>query len=278
MNLMPADKPQDVYSHVLAQVKVLMDEDRANGHPLAELLLPHITRKVVKQTVMTSVYGVTFVGAREQVMRQLVDLREINWPDPKERALYQASMYIARLTLNSLSTVFTGAKSIMGWLGECASLMAREQQPVSWVTPLGLPVTQPYRKNSAYTIRTLMQNVTMTDNNDSLPVSVTRQKAAFPPNFVHSLDATHMMTTAIECEKKGLNFSSVHDSFWAHACDVDTMNTVLREQFIQLYSQPILDDLHTSFSIRFPHVQFPPVPKRGTLDLNKIRESKYFFS
>jgi DNA-directed RNA polymerase len=120
--------------------------------------------------------------------------------------------------------------------------------------------------------------VTFSDNNDALPVSTTRQRAAFPPNFVHSLDATHMMTTAIECERRGLVFSSVHDSFWTHACDIDSMNEVLREQFIALYSQPILDDLYTSFCVRFPHVNFPPVPRAGTLDISRIRESKYFFS
>jgi DNA-directed RNA polymerase len=40
---------------------------------MANLLLTtgSITRKVVKQTVMTNVYGVTFVGGRDQILRQL---------------------------------------------------------------------------------------------------------------------------------------------------------------------------------------------------------------
>jgi hypothetical protein len=41
---------------------------------LAKFLTSRIGRKVVKQTVMTSVYGVTFIGARAQIHRQLVDL------------------------------------------------------------------------------------------------------------------------------------------------------------------------------------------------------------
>ena len=278
VNLLPADKPQDVYTHVLNQVKVLMREDVERGHPMAEELLKHVSRKVVKQTVMTSVYGVTFVGAREQIAKQLKDLKGVEWPEPAESSIYQASVYLAKLTLGSLSTVFVGAKSIMTWLGECAHLMATQHQPVSWVTPMGLPVTQPYRKASAFQVRTLMQNLTFTDNNDALPVSSQRQRAAFPPNFVHSLDATHMMLTALECERKGLVFSSVHDSFWTHACDVPIMNECLRDQFIALYSQPVLEELHQSFVTRFPHVNFPPVPNRGTLDLERIRESQYFFS
>lgn len=30
-------------------------------------------------------------------------------------------------------------------------------------------------------------------------VNAVKQASAFPPNFIHSLDATHMMLTALEC-------------------------------------------------------------------------------
>ena len=45
----------------------------ASIRQMAELLRggEEVNRKVVKQTVMTSVYGVTFVGAREQIEGQL---------------------------------------------------------------------------------------------------------------------------------------------------------------------------------------------------------------
>lgn len=38
-------------------------------------------------------------------------------------------------------------------------------------------------------------------------VMVKRQRSAFPPNFVHSLDGSHMMMTAVACRKAGLNFA-----------------------------------------------------------------------
>ena len=43
------------------------------------------------------------------------------------------------------------------------------------------------------------------------------------------------------------------------------MNQALRECFVELYSQPILENLHTTLATRFPNVQFPPVPQRGDL-------------
>ena len=166
----------------------------------------------------------------------------------------------------------------MSWLSECAHLITRKHQPVSWVSPLGLPITQPYRKTNSYKVKTVMQQVMVAEHSDLLPVSSERQKAAFPPNFVHSLDASHMMMTALDCCAKGLTYTSVHDSYWTHACDVDTMNESLRDQFISLYSQPILEDLRESFCVRYPGIVFPPLPKRGTLDIHLVKKSSYFFN
>ena len=42
-------------------------------------------------------------------------------------------------------------------------------------------------------------------------------------------------------------FTGVHDSFWTHACDVDKMNQILREKFVELYSKPILENVSISW-------------------------------
>jgi len=38
---------------------------------------------------------------------------------------------------------------------------------------------------------------------------VRRQRTAFPPNFVHSLDGSHMMMTAVACKQEGLDFAGI---------------------------------------------------------------------
>jgi len=38
-------------------------------------------------------------------------------------------------------------------------------------------------------------------------ILVNQQITAFPPNFIHSLDSSHMMMTALACRKAGLNFA-----------------------------------------------------------------------
>jgi DNA-directed RNA polymerase len=49
-------------------------EDAAAGQEEAQVLEGFIKRKVVKQTVMTTVYGVTKFGASKQIARQLKDI------------------------------------------------------------------------------------------------------------------------------------------------------------------------------------------------------------
>lgn len=73
-------------------------------------------------------------------------------------------------------------------------------------------------------------------------------------------------------------FSAVHDSFWTHACDIDRMGSLLREEFVHLHSQPLLENLKESFEMRYPHLTFRDVPKKGKLDLKSVNESTYFFS
>ena len=53
VNLVPGDRPGDVYSSVSNIVARKVAEDARNGHELAQILDGKIERKIVKQTVMT---------------------------------------------------------------------------------------------------------------------------------------------------------------------------------------------------------------------------------
>jgi DNA-directed RNA polymerase, mitochondrial len=55
------------------------------------------------------------------------------------------------------------------------------------------------------------------------------------------------------------------------------MFQAIRDCFFDLYDEPILERLMQSLTTRYPDVTFPPVPKRGTLDLKQVKESPYFF-
>jgi DNA-directed RNA polymerase len=292
VNVKPSVRPQDVYTGVLHIVLKKIDADMAipedeadetarKRGKYARLLHGVVNRKVIKQTVMTSVYGVTRIGARAQVQARLEE-KMMSEPGTvitpeKERELFEASRYVANLTLDSLSEMFSSAKEIMDWLGDCAALVASQGQMMTWVTPLGLPVCQPYRKSGTHTVRTILQNITLSVDDDALPVSKQKQRTAFPPNFVHSLDASHMLMTALKMKQQNITFAAVHDSYWTHAADIPAMNRAVRECFVELYEQPVLEGLHDSLTIRYPDIKFPPVPRRGHLDIKSVHDSAYFF-
>ena len=127
------------------------------------------------------------------------------------------------------------------------------------------------------------------DNAISRPPDTMKQKSAFPPNFVHSLDSAHMMYTAKACGDDGVTFVSVHDSYWTHAATVDSMSAHCREQFVHLHSQPLLPRLYEYMKLYHngtvftkhgteQEVAIPPPPARGDFDLVEVTRSKYFFN
>jgi len=77
-------------------------------------------------------------------------------------------------------------------------------------------------------VNTILQQLTVADSMDEQPVNKSKQNSAFPPNYVHSIDSTHMMLTALECQKRDITFAAVHDSYWTHASDVPEMSAILR--------------------------------------------------
>ncbi|KAK2086779.1 hypothetical protein P7K49_032686 [Saguinus oedipus] len=87
---------------------------------------------------------------------------------------------------------------------------------VEWVTPLGIPIIQPYHKEIK--VKTAAcELVAQAGELGGAPAVETgqclegpklwrsrkpnklKQKNGFPPNFIHSLDSTHMMLTALHC-------------------------------------------------------------------------------
>ncbi|KAI3316606.1 DNA-dependent RNA polymerase [Xylariaceae sp. AK1471] len=302
VNLLPGDRPADVYSAVADLVRLGITEDLAADSFLAKAVDGKITRKVVKQTVMTNVYGVTFTGAKAQVLKQI----NAAYPDIESETGVPSTVlaaYIATKIFKALGTMFRGAHDIQYWLGECAGRVCRALTPeqldriaagdpvapakskrspagntkkksiaameellnqfrstIVWTTPLRMPIVQPYRKSGSRVIPTCLQDLTLQIPERSDPVNRRKQLQAFPPNFIHSLDASHMLLSALECDEMGLTFAAVHDSFWTHAADIDVMNRVLRDAFVRIHSEDVIRRLASEFEARY----------RGSLYLAKV--------
>ncbi|KAH9986955.1 DNA/RNA polymerase [Russula vinacea] len=303
VNLDITDRPSDVYTFVANMVEKRMQEEVERNtdnadNKYAKMLIGKVSRKVVKQTVMTTVYGVTFVGARDQIERQLKDRGDIPYED-----CYCAAAYLAKQVLQCIGDLFHGAYDIMNWLTASARIIAksvpgdrvhdameldtrrghkykkpvgttrlrREQMAaVVWTTPLGLPIVQPYRKVKRKQIQASMQTVYISDPNAPAEVNSQKQATAFPPNFIHSLDATHMLLTALECRTQGITFASVHDSYWTHPSSIDHMSGVIRDTFIALHSSDVLGRLLNEFRERYAGYKVPLASLRTSQILKQL--------
>lgn len=293
VNLEPSDRPQDIYTGVADLVRSMVADDAANGQRLAILLKDKISRKVVKRTVMTNVYGVTFVGAKKQVEDEL---RGHFQREDENTEIWHAASYIASKIFVALGKIFNGAREIQQWLGECgeriSTSMSAEQirslrdhldgkkkpfeskyknpksvsrilekklvkdieafkTPIIWTTPLKMPVVQPYRKTGIQVVKTKLQEIVVMRNQGNAAIDKRKQLQAFPPNFIHSLDATHMILSALKCNEIGIDFAAVHDSFWTHAADVPNLNIILRDAFVRMHSEDIMGRLAAEFKARY---------------------------
>ncbi|MES1906240.1 MAG: hypothetical protein MHPSP_003946, partial [Paramarteilia canceri] len=156
------------------------------------------------------------------------------------------------------------------WLKVITRIMVKKtNQSMSWLTPLNFLATQPYFSR-------LKSNPT---GPKDFP-DVVKNVNAFPPNFIHALDAAHMLMTASECYKNNIEFVAIHDCFWTHACSVPKMSIILREKFVDLHSSPILQNLLDDFSSILPETHrglLPKVPRRGFLELKHVKNSEFFF-
>ena len=85
---------------------------------LAACLAPHVDRKLVKQTVMTSVYGVTHVGARQQIQNRLkergaVDDEPDEWEGLRKKQEALSAAHAERLLELSSSRREGGASAAL---------------------------------------------------------------------------------------------------------------------------------------------------------------------
>lgn len=72
----------------------------------------------------------------------------IEIPGLSQEQVNLGASYLADKTFQSLQEMFTSAKEIQDWFTESAKLISTVVgETVEWVTPVGLPVVQPYNKN-----------------------------------------------------------------------------------------------------------------------------------
>lgn len=300
VNLIPQDKPNDVYAQVAEKVNIKLKEDAMKGtldewdnkkerlqygtKTLAQIWLNFgVDRKVTKRPVMTFAYGAKKRGYIQQILTDTIDPAIQH---QKEGCVftnvnaYQCAMYMANLIWDAVGKTVVKATEGMNWLHEVAKMVCKSASVVSWRTPLGLLLQQSYVKYDVHVVqlRCAGKRYRIYTPHTTGEIDKPKQTNGIAPNFIHSMDACHLQMTVCTCVDRGVkHFTMVHDSYGCPISQVDTMYKTVRECMVKMYTEhDVLNDFKEWLQ---PLVDkpLPAPPSKGTLNLDTILDSEYIF-
>ena len=283
-NLIPANSPQDIYQAVadrtleLVRVRAVANEKYAK-----EWLEFGITRKLCKRPVMIIPYGGTQHAMRQYIMDYVKEQIEAGQEYPfddgrKNIDAFYPSGWLAKLVRQSIDEIIVSARKAMDWIQECARIYAQKGYPMIWTTPSDFICQMNYPKYDKKQIRTVLDGsiYTYQDERETGLINQRRVTQGASPNFIHSLDAAHMMLTVLKANTLGINdFQMIHDSYGTHAHNLPVLSRTLRKEFHTMYQQNHLEGLREQLQSYGPDL--PPPPDFGDLDINGVLKSQFFF-
>jgi DNA-directed RNA polymerase len=295
VNLVPGDKPRDIYQAVADKVTDLL---KADDDPVAKEWLDYgVTRKVVKRNVMTYGYSSGIYGFTDQLMEDLMiplrnsvrkgDLAKHPFSTPGK-----AARKLANANWTAINQVVVGAADGMRFFQAFAHALADVNQTMTWFTPVGFPVDNAYYKNKAKRLRIYLydkqvdsqvRTSVVLNMPDTRTVDKRKCGAAVSPNMIHSLDSSHLMSTVLKCLTKGVrNFMLIHDSFGTVPADTDKLFMAVREAFVAQYDGVCIYSFITDQILEHIDLgldkQAPTIPTKGSLDIKAVLNSDYCFA
>ena len=167
----------------------------------------------------------------------------------------------------------------MTWLRAIARALAKAGVGMAWTSPAGFPVVHEIREPKERRTATADKRIIIYEEDQTRKTDWRKQVDGIVAHLVHSLDAAHMMLTVVRLHSEGLrHFAMVHDSFGVHACDVELLHRVLREEFVRIYSEPVMQKFFIEQWDANPGVLLHALPPPGTLDIRQVLDSPYFFA
>ena len=242
-----------------------------------------VNRKICKKPVMCLPYSLTRYSCRQYLEDHVV--KELNERGTKHEFgedLFKATSYLTPIVWESINDVVVGARGIMIFLKTIARLVASENLPVTWHTPLGFPVQMMCYKKESKRVKTKMGDSIVKLSIASETDEIDRRKTAqsCSPNWIHSMDSSVMMLGVVKAKEAGVdNFSMIHDSFGCTAPDNRIMANAIRDSFCEIYKKDVLMDFANEMRMMLSEKnlkKFPDMPTKGNLDLDLVKKSVFF--
>lgn len=315
VNLIPGDKPEDIYKFVASDLQETLDNIMAGGGAegaKAEYWLAltgyDLPRSLTKRQVMVLPYGAT-KDAFYRYTRQWLDAEDPIVPlpadatDEERKAAWdlrngRVSFLVGHLW-DSVQRTVRGGMQVMQWLQDCAKVAAVDDQPIYWVTPSGFVVRHFYGLDRMVRCKILLdgERYTLSRAERTAKLSVKEQLQGISPNFIHSLDAAALVKCLIKARAGGVrSVMTVHDAYGTHAANMWPLSRFIRDAFVEVHEvdnlgnfrascqRVLVDNLVTARGMdpfaasQMADEMLPPPLDMGNLDLQAVRESDYFFA
>lgn len=274
-NLTHSETMQDVYMRVANKA---LERMKALPIPcaVAEKWIAHgVPRAAVKRSVMTTPYGVTKATATKNVRKDYLIAGMAACFSPEEYR--KASEVLMEHTWAAIGEVVVKSREAMEWLHKAGWQLAKNAEDdacIFWLTPSGFLASQAYYQTEEKKINTVMYGFyKLTIVSETPKSSPSKNGTSLAPNFVHSNDASHLVITVVDFHKTpGRALAAVHDAFGTHAADTQELYEAVRETFVRMYTMHSpLEEFAKYNSISIP------LPTKGSLDLDEVHKSLYFF-
>jgi DNA-directed RNA polymerase len=286
-NCVPSAFPQDIYQQVADAAEEYLKKDlRSSAALVLEIVDGPLPRASVKRPVMTLPYGVTrhssMAYLREWMKEELESQGRPYFLQDAGSNYFEAAATFCDALEFALGEIVISAVGGMEWLQQVAAVMSEHNLACRWTTPTGLLVVQTPMMQNARVIKTAMglRLRKAVHREDTPEINPTKAKFGIAPNFVHSLDAACMARIVVRCKEDGIYLiNCIHDSFGTTADRMDDLAKIIREVYVEIFQDDLLETLRIELQSQLPDgVDLPPVPPLGSLDLRALLESEYFFA
>jgi DNA-directed RNA polymerase len=271
VNLIHSDLPQDIYRDVAMAVKTAI---RTDSDPHAEFWREQFAamddrtiRKILKRPVMTYPYNVTAEGATLQIAKEYKKLKR-NVEPPKG-----AYGYLAKMVAKETADLIPKVEKLKDHIGKLAEILAGWNRCLEWTTPTGFPVGNRYyvpNVKTAYLLGGAVKNRVADGHKPEVLLDDAVNAAV--PNYVHSMDAAHLIRVVLAATNEGINdLTVVHDSFGCLATRAKRYGQIIRRELVLMYCcQDHISDLRDRNGLMLNNV-----PQPGNLDPLAPQDAEY---
>jgi DNA-directed RNA polymerase len=273
--------PTEVQNDFYVQVAKRLTQRMPDWFEERQIPMKHIRKGIAKRGAMTRAYS---CGQKKMSESMYSDCYQFGYTEQYNISTWDCDE-LSNQVIRAIQEVCPGPLNTMRYLQRLADQeivnWGRDYgtdrgKGIEWVTPSGFPVIYECYRTRPAKVDCYGFN---TPHGEIRFKHVIREKTDIPdrrgfmcgisPNFVHSMDASHMALVVSEWEG---DFGAVHDSFSTHADSIEDLMSVTRDRFVDIYN---VDNFYET--IAFGKGCEDAAPSIGSLDIQQVKESDYFF-